>query len=319
MKSCNRKLFAASIAIIGLLGVQSQSNVCQKIVEESAPNYCEQWGQNHVACNPKQGDIKCGKSTAELSDITDRMKWNIIRQHNTYRNMVAKGTFTLIPIAARMLKIKWDENLAYVASQAIRKCNLSIPNDLIYPTTNASKPGYNAAYNKYPESLPQDELKIASSQIKSWFNQNKYVNVQGLRTNKSAAGQEIGHFKQLVTGLNDRVGCAILKYPEGSWRIQLMICLYGCHQQDNQMTYALGKVPGDKCQCGADKKFKNLCVKTERYGDCALIKDHNLEDADLDGTTTTTAPKTTRKHKRWNNDLLDKMTEWVLGQETAKL
>ncbi|KAH8299395.1 hypothetical protein KR044_000994 [Drosophila immigrans] len=89
-----------------------------------------------------------------------------------------------------------------------------------------------------------------------------------------------------------------------------MICFYGCHKQENKMTYSLGKVPGDKCRCGSDRDFKNLCDKSERYGDCALIKDQNLED----NLMTTTASTSKKRRSRLEAELLNKIREWVLDQ-----
>lgn len=83
---------------------------------------------------------------------------------------------------------------------------------------------------------------------------------------------DISHFIQLITGLNDRVGCAIVKYEMDKWKIQLMICLYGCNKPHNQVTYAVGHLPGVKCKCGSDRQFKNLCSNEETVGDCALFK-----------------------------------------------
>ncbi|KAH8372285.1 hypothetical protein KR093_010944, partial [Drosophila rubida] len=208
--------------------------------------------------------------TGEVFTITENDKKKIMKIHNVYRNMVAKGSFKLLPIAGRMLKLKWDENLAFIAEQAIKVCNLTLPDDAVFSTTYATQPSYNSAYNKYPDSSSEDEMKIAKSQIKAWFDQYRYVDLCALKSNKSKGGQEIGHFQRLMNGLNDRVGCAIIKYSQDKFKYQLMICFYGCHRMGKKMLYELGKVPGDKCKCGADHRFKNLCNKQERHGDCSL-------------------------------------------------
>lgn len=89
--------------------------------------------------------------------------------------------------------------------------------------------------------------------------------------------QEAGHFKQMMIGLNSRIGCAISKFTDENWSYQLLICLYGCNKKTNQKVYAVGKYAGEYCVCGIATPYKYLCSKDEPSMDCSLINDHNLE------------------------------------------
>lgn len=106
---------------------------------------------------------------------------------NTYRNIVARGTFHNLPAAGRMNKLAWDESLADLAQLAAKRCVMD-PIRKSFTTTLASKPGYTAILNKYPSDQKQDVLKIVKSQLKTWYDQYIYVDAASLLSGTTRAG-----------------------------------------------------------------------------------------------------------------------------------
>lgn len=88
--------------------------------------------------------------------------------------------------------------------------------------------------------------------------------------------EETGHFKQMMVGLNSRIGCAITKFSDKNWSYQLLVCLYGCKKKTEQKIFATGKFPGEYCVCGVSAPYKYLCKTTEPSLDCGLIVDHEM-------------------------------------------
>ncbi|XP_064541451.1 antigen 5 like allergen Cul n 1-like [Drosophila montana] len=280
--------------ILGLARITAMPNSClKKLNKLEAPDYCLE-RQPHFACESDEewGD-KC-RRPRKIIEMTPALIKRIVRQHNVYRNMVAKGNMARLPVAGRMMLVGWDPILADLAKLAVRRCMIE-PIDMSLSTTLASRPGYNAVYSKYPKHQPQDVLKILNSHLKAWFDQYYYVNLDSLVTGESPGGQEISHFLQLIVGANSRVGCAMANFHEGPWKYQLMVCIYGCGKQKGQYVYRIGKTAGDLCGCGTDRQYKNLCRPGTDNGDCGLVKE---DDDDIAGpltTTTTTTRKPTKK------------------------
>ncbi|XP_034477289.1 antigen 5 like allergen Cul n 1-like [Drosophila innubila] len=310
-------LLYALIVVIGLVRIYALPDFCTIKTEydDAAPDYCEEREQPHLGCNNKNKFAAACGEHAEIFPMTDNVKRLIVRQHNVYRNIVAQRSLHLLPTASRMLKVKWDTNLAQLAEYAVKKCSIKRPTSS-FSTTMASKPGFNAIYNKYPKQQEQDEIKILGSQLKAWYDEYRRTTTESLLSGRSPDGRDVSHFIQLITGLNDRVGCAIVKYEQDKWKIQLMICLYGCYKQNNQVTYAIGYLPGDKCKCGSDRQFKNLCSNEETVGDCAMIKNHNLVNEEFEPTTTTTAtrPKIRKTRKR---SPIERLIDWIARQKIS--
>lgn len=119
--------------------------------------------------------------------MTDNVKRIIVRQHNVYRNIVAKKSLHLLPTASRMLKLKWDTNLAKLAELAVKKCSIKSLTSSV-STTMASKPGFNAIYNKYPRQQQQDEIKIILSQLRAWYDEYRHATSESLFSGRSNNG-----------------------------------------------------------------------------------------------------------------------------------
>lgn len=134
-------------------------------------------------------------------------------------------------------------------------------------------------------SLSRGESKILTSIISNW-------NIP------TVCRQETGHFKQMMVGLNSRIGCAITRFSDKNWSYQLLVCLYGCKKKTEQKVFATGKFPGEYCHCGVSSPYKYLCRKSEPSLDCGLIVDHDMDNpnpVDNRGTMETLAKPTHRK------------------------
>jgi len=97
--------------------------------------------------------------------------------HNTYRDIVAGSKFHRLPNAARMLQIKWDRELAYLAELLVKRCDLK-PTTHCISTEVFSSPGYHAVYNKFKANV--NPLRIIRSQLNAWYDQYKHVSAPSL-------------------------------------------------------------------------------------------------------------------------------------------
>ncbi|XP_030558684.1 allergen Tab y 5.0101 [Drosophila novamexicana] len=302
-------LLLASTVILGLARITALPNSCLTPSDKlEAPDYCLEH-QPHFACESEEEWAgKCGKPR-KFIELTPALIRRIVRQHNVYRNMVAKGNMARLPAASRMMLVAWDPILADLAKLAVMRCTID-PIGMSLSTTQAARPGYNAVFSKYPKHQQQDVLKILNSHLKAWYDQYYYVNLESLLTGKSAGGQDISHFLQLMTGSNTRVGCSIASFHEGLWKYQLMICLYGCNKQKDQFAYRIGKTPGDSCACGTDRQYKNLCRPENHNGDCSLKKE---DDDDIAGPITTTTTTTKKPKENCKPGTMQSVLDWLWG------
>lgn len=127
----------------------------------------------------------CGDNYKSIK-MTDPVKSFILKTHNQYRNSVAKGA-TRLPPAARMLTLRWDENLASLAKLAAKLCRLRRPVEA-FSTPTSFDPGYNAIYAKIPPTEHHDLKKILRAQMRMWYDQHIYLDVKSLASDISKPG-----------------------------------------------------------------------------------------------------------------------------------
>ncbi|EDX15960.1 GD10825, partial [Drosophila simulans] len=189
----------------------------------------------------------------------------ILHYHNTYRDIVAGGQLHRLPIAARMLKLKWDHDLAFLASILVKRCDLQ-PTDHCISTEEFSSPSYHVVYNKF--KAKQDTFRIVRSQLNAWYDQYKKVSASSLFGGFSTDKKEIGHFLRMIVGPSNRLGCAIASTEKDGWTHQWLGCLYSCSPQKNPLLYEYSGKPGEYCTTGINGIFQNLCNDTEPVKDC---------------------------------------------------
>lgn len=76
--------------------------------------------------------------------------------------------------------------------------------------------------------------------------------------------KQIGHFTQVVTDDAFAVGCAAVKYNEGSDISIILTCNYSRTNLDGAKVYVSGPTASD-CKTGTNSKYPGLCSENEKY------------------------------------------------------
>ncbi|KAH8315264.1 hypothetical protein KR074_001200, partial [Drosophila pseudoananassae] len=217
---------------------------------------------------------KCGKNP-EIMPLPEDVQKIILNYHNIYRDSIASGLILRLPPAGRMLKMKWSPKLAEMAQLMIKRCDLQAPKEC-HSTFEFENPSYHAIYNKFKKN--QHKFQVLKSQLNTWYNEYKYVNLVSLVDGSSVDklvwlrlaptmytffplffSQEIGHFLRMMVGPSNRVGCAMAREHRDGWTYQWLACLYSCPPRNHSLLYEHSSRPGDNCLTGTDSKFRNLC------------------------------------------------------------
>ncbi|XP_016982053.1 antigen 5 like allergen Cul n 1-like isoform X2 [Drosophila rhopaloa] len=220
----------------------------------------------HIACNNK-GDWspQCGKNP-KIITMTRKVKMFIVRYHNTYRDIVAGTQFHRLPNAGRMLKMRWSQDLAYLAELMVKRCDLK-PTEHCLSTEQFPAPSYHAVYNKFKKN--ENEFRVVRSQLNSWYDQYKHVSALSLLDGVSSSKKEIGHFLRMMVGPSNRLGCAMARIKKDGKTQQWLSCLYSCAPKKNQALYEYSTKPGAFCTTGVDRKYQHLCNRTEPVENCS--------------------------------------------------
>ncbi|XP_023030615.1 venom allergen 5-like [Drosophila willistoni] len=227
--------------------------------------------------------------------MTSSIKEFILRQHNTFRDIVAKGALQKLPSSGRMLTMQWSPELARIAEWAAKRCTISPPTECI-STVQYRNPGFNAAYNKFKGD--QDILKIVESILHSWYRENQWARAKSIENGVSKDNHEIGHFLQLIIGEVDRIGCAISRYTKEGWNHQLLVCIYSDSMKDfKKPVYQTDKKPASHCKCGVSSQYKHLCSPSETSNIKREIKKRERNDIE-----TTAIPGHIQKIEEWYLD-----------------
>ncbi|KAH8368614.1 hypothetical protein KR084_001232 [Drosophila pseudotakahashii] len=219
----------------------------------------------HIGCNNiGNWSSQCGKEPKIISVPTNLQKF-ILHYHNTYRDIVAGSKFHRLPNAARMLKLKWDRDLAHLAELLVKRCDLQ-PTKHCISTDVFSSPGHHVVYNKFKANA--NAFRIIRSQLHAWYDQYKHVSVPSLLDGLSSDNKEIGHFLRMMVGPSNRMGCAIARIGKDGWTHQWLSCLYSCSPKKHSLLYEYSAKPAMFCSTGVDGKFQHLCNESELVEDC---------------------------------------------------
>nr|XP_016930869.2 antigen 5 like allergen Cul n 1-like isoform X1 [Drosophila suzukii] len=219
----------------------------------------------HIGCNNEGNwSSQCG-TEPKIVSLSSKTQNFILHYHNTYRDIVAGSKFHRLPNAARMLQMKWDRDLAYLAELLVKRCDLQ-PTKHCISTEVFSSPGYHAVYNKFKANA--SKLKIIRSQLNAWYDQYKHVSAPSLIDGLSIDNKEIGHFLRMMVGPSSRLGCAIARIKKDKWTHQWLSCLYSCSPKKHSILYEYSAKPAMYCSTGVDGKFQHLCNVSEPVVDC---------------------------------------------------
>ncbi|XP_061397349.1 antigen 5 like allergen Cul n 1-like [Musca vetustissima] len=234
----------------------------------AAANYCDSTlcpaGVQHVACNHTgKFDSTCSKDAA-MVQIGQTLQNIIVNVHNNKRNFIAGGKVAKFKPACRMATMRWNPELAKIASYNVRQCKMS--HDKCRNTQKFKFSGQNLAWRSFTGTPNFQELTRAS--INAWYSEFKDTKWEHLQSHPSNYnGPAIGHFTALMGERNIAVGCAASTYstPGVSYKTFLIACNYATTNMINNPIYNGCAKPAAKCTTGKNAKFPNLCSLKEVY------------------------------------------------------
>ncbi|XP_077534501.1 scoloptoxin SSD976-like [Haemaphysalis longicornis] len=157
---------------------------------------------------------------------------HILKLHNHYRSLVAKGQLPGFAPAADMQELLWDDDLTEVAQAHAELCTDTqgtgrLKHDNDRSTTTFPDVGQNLASSSSSVISPLDW----DDSVKRWFNEYKYYPPNRVAAfDQSGISNAIGHFTQVIWAKSRYVGCGYLQYyvPNSIYKdVKLYTCNYG--------------------------------------------------------------------------------------------
>uniref|UniRef100_A0A1I8BXP7 SCP domain-containing protein n=1 Tax=Meloidogyne hapla TaxID=6305 RepID=A0A1I8BXP7_MELHA len=164
---------------------------------------------------------KCLFESSEsiVSSLTPRDQRVILRCHNHYRSLLAKGKAKNkeginMPSAANMYKMKYSKTLESSAKEWAEKCTIS------------------HSHGKYGENLfMSTDKKLSDSPAlrqacKDWWAElTDYGMDQSLVLDNEQFSKGIGHWSQMAWAKTSEIGCARATCPNSEWETYV-VCQY---------------------------------------------------------------------------------------------
>ncbi|XP_028144858.1 venom allergen 3-like isoform X2 [Diabrotica virgifera virgifera] len=233
-----------------------------------AVDYCSLCDNgSHTLClYPKDGPGPNCLEYKKVSLSSDEKQY-IVDLHNDIRNFVAsgetKGKLGVLPPAANMMPLEWDEELAIIAQRWVDQCiplNASRQHDLCRQTSRYKYVGQNVASSL----VNKDEVTEFDIFILKWHQAAENVIPSDIKSFEGLyrGRKVIGHYSQMIWANSRAIGCgiAIYKAKLGDFYQEKFICNYGPGGNvAGQPIYIKGK-PCSKCpnhKC--DSSLNNLC------------------------------------------------------------
>lgn len=219
-------------------------------------------GDNHIACAPNGFEPSETVNNLKSISLSQAQKNGIIRQHNTFRNAVAAGTYGRLgyPPATKMGEMKWDRTLEYLAS--LHASYGLMAHDECRSTRKFPYSGQSLYYtSSHPHSINISDATISAGE--DWFSEINLADMSGLVDKYIHDYHEpAGHFAVMVNDLNNRIGCAAstMDYVKDgvTWHGLLLTCNYEYTNMEYTPTYIKGP-PLKDCETPASKTYRNLC------------------------------------------------------------
>lgn len=246
------------VTILATVGLSTQqTNYC-------SPSLCPNGGP-HIACNGlTRMSPSCGSGSQEFA-LSAADKAQIVDLHNKLRNTIALGkqSYTsnaFYPQAVRMATLQWDQELANIAAANARRCVYG--HDKCRNTVTFPYAGQNIAMKWY-YGMTFTVSDLIPFFIDSWYSEYKDANPNVIAKYPSSwSGPQIGHFTQIVSDRTTRVGCAMVRFKEGQYTKDYIVCNYALTNIVNQPVYVSGKACS-KCTTGCNAKYPGLCNTNE--------------------------------------------------------
>ncbi|EDW97868.2 uncharacterized protein LOC6537610 [Drosophila yakuba] len=248
--------------------------------------YCERslchQDLKHVACNTT-ADLhdKCSLD-AEILEMTPKIEKFLLRRFNELRDSVAKGGFNGLSPASRMGTLKWNSELAYLASFNVKDCVLR--HDECRNTNFTQNAGQTVGYRGIRGKVPELE-DILRDIIGVWMRENagtSMVNI--MKYNDLEDGSPKYNFIQIVLENAEFVGCAIVQQSRNGWFQTFFTCNYGHAPVVGEPVYESGQQAAENCKSGVNPKYVHLCAESEVYKQ-VTPNGGNASDADVKART----------------------------------
>ncbi|XP_018785797.1 PREDICTED: venom allergen 3-like [Bactrocera latifrons] len=246
------------------------TEVASKTVIDYCKLGCAKPKMQHAVCANRDKKLiaNCPKDTKILS--LDGMQHIILQLHNERREFVASGKKELLPPAARMGELFWDEELADLAEYSVRRCLISDPH--CYTTPTLRNPGRSANIYKYEKTEVKFE-ELVSSRVVNWLDTATECTAEIAANFPEDIPGHVDFFGRAITDSNNQVGCAASEWVKKSNKYFLLVCLYTKDVQAGKRLYKFGR-PASRCLSGSSNLYKSLCSTEEDYKIADAMQEH---------------------------------------------
>ncbi|XP_019893282.2 antigen 5 like allergen Cul n 1-like [Musca domestica] len=241
--------------------------IISEFLASATANYCHASlcanGVKHIACN-NTGKFYATCSNPAMVQMGPALRRLIVVEHNTKRNFVATGRIAKFRPACRMATMRWDPELAKIASYNVRQCKME--HDKCRNTAKYKFSGQNLAWRSYT-GTPNFQQLIRQA-INAWYVEYKHTTWRQMQSYPpNYRGPAIGHFTAMMGQRNMAVGCAASTYSTKgvNYRTFLIACNYATTNMLNRSVYTGCARPGVNCKVGRNSLYPNLCAPKEVY------------------------------------------------------
>ncbi|XP_055717007.1 antigen 5 like allergen Cul n 1-like [Phlebotomus papatasi] len=241
------------------------------LIVDCAINWCQMeekycYGREHIACEPNSFPVDDDSTRIEIIPMKKELKKVAVDTHNRHRSNVAAGKVPGIPTAAKMEKMVWNDNLAFVAGQHVKHANFE--HDQCRSFAQFPFSGQNLAiiYSSIPI---RNYTQILQEHIDLFFDEVSLIRNMPSCLDKFTTYRPIcidaGHFTVMVKDINNALGCAMAKFQSNyngrSLYTVLTTCNYGHTNLISHPIYDRGTPCSACASIGKScEKATKLCV-----------------------------------------------------------
>uniref|UniRef100_A0A146LMH0 Venom allergen 5.01 n=2 Tax=Lygus hesperus TaxID=30085 RepID=A0A146LMH0_LYGHE len=152
--------------------------------------------------------------TPFVNVMTPKMKEDLLKMHNEFRNKLAGGGLEGWPTAADMLELSWDDDLAKSAQRWASQ----------YPPTH-DKCRRTPHFKSVGQNLARGRTTNMNLSIAGWTREAKFASphvVDNFQFN-----DKTGHFTQVSWAKTQKIGCGVATTKQGYWIRWWLACNYG--------------------------------------------------------------------------------------------
>ncbi|XP_049520645.1 scoloptoxin SSD552-like [Dermacentor silvarum] len=203
----------------------------------------------------------------------------VVKAHNEYRSLVAKGELPDFESAADMYETTWDPDLAEVAQSYVEQC---APQKEVLQARDFIEQGQNLCLQTLPGTANETGFEAC---VAAWFSEHAGCSKRIIESYRNTSGRDEAsceHFTQLVWSRSQYVGCgfALVESSDGVTRN-----LYACNYDEP------GNHPGTAVYVPGP-----ACSSCPRYTTCVAElglcrADHLTPDKPAEDTGPTKGPK----------------------------